>query len=204
MSLLQLISRHDAMIYLRLVSASQVGSDSDLRSLVTSMQSEITRLKALLDAKPPAATTSAEPEQEEEEEQEDDEDDDEENDDEQESQEEEEHETPPPKGTKPAEVSVAKGSKPANKGPNSTSHRAEWMKFGRRMESQGSEFPEMSKMWNGTKEETWLLFGVPIVGMLSNITEYMYVHPNQGTARSVCKVAGEGDEHGQHRGPADH
>ncbi|CAE7277753.1 unnamed protein product, partial [Symbiodinium microadriaticum] len=154
----QLISRHDAMCNLRLVSASQAGTDSDLRSLVTSMQSEITRLKALLDAKPPAATASAEPEPEqEEEEEEDDEDDVQENDDEQEAQEDEEEETPPPKGTKPsAEVSVAKGPKP--KGPNSSTHRAEWMKFGRRMESQGSEFPEMTKMWNGTKEEQHAVF----------------------------------------------
>ena len=30
------------------------------------------------------------------------------------------------------------------------------MKFGRRMESQGSEFPEMTKLWSGTKDETWL------------------------------------------------
>ncbi|CAE7162249.1 unnamed protein product, partial [Symbiodinium necroappetens] len=73
----------------RLVSASQAGTDSDLRSLVTSMQSEITRLKALLDAKPPAATASAEPEPEQEE---------------------------------------------------------------------GSEFPEMTKMWNGTKEEQHAVF----------------------------------------------
>ena len=187
------------MIYLRLLSASQVGSDSDLRSLVTSMQSEITRLKALLDAKPPAATTSAEPN-----EQEGDEDDDEEDDDEEEAEEEgdDEYETPPPKGTKPADDSVTKGPK-SNKGPNSTTHRAAWMKFGRRMDSQGSEFPEMSKMWNGSKEETWLLFGV-LLCTLSNITRYVHVHPNRGTARSVCKMAGEGDEHGQHRGPADH
>ncbi|CAE7646122.1 unnamed protein product, partial [Symbiodinium necroappetens] len=139
--------------YEGLVSASQVGSDSDLRSLVTSMQSEITRLKALLDAKPPAATTSAEPKREE---QEGDEDDDEEDDDEEEAEEEgdDEYETPPPKGTKPADDSVTKGPK-SNKGPNSTTHRAAWMKFGRRMDSQGSEFPEMSKMWNGSKEETW-------------------------------------------------
>ncbi|CAE7441277.1 unnamed protein product, partial [Symbiodinium microadriaticum] len=48
-----------------LVSASQVASDSDLRSLLTTMQSEITRLKALLDVKPAAspAKASVEPEE---------------------------------------------------------------------------------------------------------------------------------------------
>ena len=163
----QLISRHDARAgYLRLVSASQVASDSDLRSLLTTMQSEITRLKALLDVKPAAspAKASVEPEEGEpqgekdEEGEEDGEECDEGNEEEGEEDEEEgvsDHETPPPKGAKPAQTSVAKAKNP--KGPNSSSHRAEWMKFTRRMDSQGSEFPEMTKMWNGTKEETWLL-----------------------------------------------
>ena len=134
------------------MSASQTGSDSDLRSLVTlvtTMQSEITRLKALLDAKPaaPPATASAEAEVKKEEsggEDEDrEEDESEEEDDDEEEEGAENHETPPPKGKPPAEASVAKSSKKP-KLPNSSTHRAQWMKFGRRMESQGSEFPEMT------------------------------------------------------------
>ena len=130
------------------MSASQTGSDSDLRSLVTTMQSEITRLKALLDAKPaaPPATASAEAEVKKEEsggEDEDREEDESEEEDDEEEEGAENHETPPPKGKPPAETSVAKSSKKP-KGPNSSTHRAQWMKFGRRMESQGSEFPEMT------------------------------------------------------------
>ena len=37
---------------------------------------------------------------------------------------------------------------------NSTTHRKEWMAFSRRMESQGANFPEMSKLWTGSRDAT--------------------------------------------------
>ncbi|CAE7201702.1 unnamed protein product [Symbiodinium sp. CCMP2592] len=158
-----------------LMSASQAGSDSELRSLVTTMQSEITRLKAMLATKdanpgaPPATPPAAPPappakasvkheekesdgEDENGEEQESEEEDDEE----EEEEGDEDHETPPPKAKPPATTSVTKTTKP--KGPNSSTHRAQWMKFGRRMDSQGSEFPEMTKLWTGSKDEQHEVF----------------------------------------------
>ncbi|CAE7225441.1 unnamed protein product [Symbiodinium sp. CCMP2592] len=161
-----------------LVSASQAGSDSELRSLVATMQSEITRLKAMLATKdanpgappatPPAAPPAAPPappakasvkhEQKESdgEDENGEEHESEEEDDEEEEEGDEDHETPPPKGKPPATTSVAKTNKP--KGPNSSTHRAQWMKFGRRMDSKGSEFPEMTKLWTGSKDEQHEVF----------------------------------------------
>ena len=37
---------------------------------------------------------------------------------------------------------------------NSTTHRKEWMTFSRRMDSQGANFPEMSKLWTGSRDAT--------------------------------------------------
>ena len=132
------------------------------------MQTEITRLKAMLqDAKsaapaaPPApASLKLEAKEEPGGEDEDGEEHESEEEDDEEEEGDENHETPPPKDKPPAETSVAKTSNKASKGPNSSTHRAQWMKFGRRMDSQGSEFPEMTKLWSGTKEETWLSAGV--------------------------------------------
>lgn len=132
------------------------------------MQTEITRLKAMLqDAKsaapaaPPApASLKLEAKEEPGGEDEDGEEHESEEEDDEEEEGDENHETPPPKDKPPAETSVAKTSKKPTKGPNSSSHRAQWMKFGRRMDSQGSEFPEMTKLWSGNKEETWLSAGV--------------------------------------------
>ena len=39
---------------------------------------------------------------------------------------------------------------------NSTTHRKQWMAFSRRMESQGANFPEMSKLWTGSRDATHL------------------------------------------------